>query len=586
MRHILFLCYENSGRSQIAEAFARARKDSDVEIVSAGTKATHVHPAAVKVMAEAGIDISNYKSKSLDSLKNRHFDVVVTLCRKAAEQCPVLPDYPEVVEWNLPDPAREGVNEEETIESFRRTRDEIRRLVNDFFDRGYLPALMSAREHETIILNNISDGIIAHDIKRRIFFFNTAAERITGYSRKEVVGHDCHDVFPGNFCGGKCMFCDGTTPDIDTLKQNLEITTRSGEKRFIDMTVKSMIDQRGRKAGVLVSFRDLTREHELARRIGEMEIFSGIIGRDKKMLEVFDLIRELSDSSAPVLIQGESGTGKELVAAAIHNEGRRANKLFVPVNCGALPESLLESELFGHVKGAFTGAIRDKKGRFELADGGTIFLDEIGDISPAMQVKLLRVLQEGEFQRVGSEHTVKVDVRVISATNKDISREMAEGRFREDLFYRLSVVPVRLPSLRERLNDIPLLANHLLKQILNETGRKNITISPEAMDTLMSHNWPGNVRELQNWIQFALVKCHGNSISSKHFPPAPTHYRHLPGPQDLNPAFQQRQKLNIEAVREALVRTKQNRAKAARLLGVSRATFYRFLENNNLQGQE
>ena len=565
----------------MAEAFARARQIKDVEIISAGTKATSVHPSAVKVMSEAGIDISNYKSKALDGMKDQHFDIVVTLCQKAAELCPVLPDYPEIVEWNLPDPNRLGASDEETLGLFRQIRDEIRRLVDDFFDRGYLPALMSARDCENIILNNISDGIIAHDTKRLIFFFNSAAEQITGYHREEVLGRDCHAVFPGNFCGGKCKFCDGLPPDIDKHKQNVEITTKSGEKRSIDMTIKAMTDHRGRKAGVLVSFRDLTRERELSRRVGEMENFSGIIGRDRKMLEIFDLIRELADSNAPVLVQGESGTGKELVAAAIHNEGHRANKLFVPVNCGALPESLLESELFGHVKGAFTGAIRDKKGRFELADGGTIFLDEIGDISQPMQVKLLRVLQQGEFQRVGSEKTLKVDVRIISATNKDIAKEMAAGRFREDLFYRLSVVPIHLPSLRERNNDIPLLANHLLKQILNETGRKEVTISAAAMDVLMSHNWPGNVRELNNWIQFALVKCHSNAIDPIHFPSTIIRSENSPEHSLIDPGQHRRQKLNIEAVREALVQTKQNRAKAAKLLGVSRATFYRFLENNS-----
>ncbi|MDD4873156.1 MAG: sigma 54-interacting transcriptional regulator, partial [Kiritimatiellae bacterium] len=418
MTRILFLCYANSGRSQMAEAFVRARKIEDIEAVSAGSIATRVHPMAIKVMNEVGIDISSHKSKSLESLKDRRFDIVITLCQKAAEQCPVLPGHPEIVDWNLPDPGEAKGTEETILEVFRKTRDDIQRLVSDLFERGYLSALLSARQYESIILNSISDGILAHDPERHIFFFNTAAEKITGYKKEEVLGRDCHEVFPGNFCGGKCKFCDGSVPNIDEHKQNIEITTKSGEKRLLDMTIRAMLDRRGTKTGFLVSFKDLTREHNLARRVGEMESFSGILGRDKKMLDIFDLIRELADVNVPVLIQGESGTGKELVAAAIHNEGLRANKLFVPVNCGALPESLLESELFGHVKGAFTGAIRDKKGRFELADGGTIFLDEIGDISPAMQVKLLRVLQESEFQRVGSEKTMKLNVRVISATNK------------------------------------------------------------------------------------------------------------------------------------------------------------------------
>jgi len=582
MKRILFLCSENSGRSQIAEAFAKARKIKDVEVVSAGTRTTRVHPVAVKVMAEAGIDISSHKSKSIQDLKDLRFDVIVTLCQKAAEQCPVLPGYPEVVEWNLPDPAKTDTSEEQAIEDFRKARDEIRRLVDDFFDKGYLSALISARECENLILDNISDGIIAHDPERRIFFFNTAAERITGYRRENVVGHDCHDVFPGNFCGGKCKFCQDTVPNIDKVKQNLEIVTKSGERRLVDMSIKAMIDHRGRKAGFLVSFRDTTREHDLARRIGEMEIFSGIIGRDSKMLAIFDMIRELADTNVPVLVQGESGTGKELVAAAIHNEGPRANKLFVPVNCGALPESLLESELFGHVKGAFTGAIRDKKGRFELADEGTIFLDEIGDISPAMQVKLLRVLQEGEFQRVGSEKTVKVNVRVISATNKNIAREMAEGRFREDLFYRLSVVPIHLPPLRERRNDIPLLANHLLENILKDTGRKNISLSPTAMDLIMNHDWPGNIRELQNWIQFALVKCRGAMIMPEHLPPIMPHASAGTSFATNMIKKRRRHKLTMETVKDALSRTGQNRREAAKLLGVSRATFYRFLDDSGV----
>ncbi len=274
-----------------------------------------------------------------------------------------------------------------------------------------------------------------------------------------------------------------------------------------------------------------------------------------------------------MLIQGESGTGKELVAAAIHNEGFRGNKLFVPINCGALPESLLESELFGHVKGAFTGAIRDKKGRFELADGGTIFLDEIGDISPAMQVKLMRVLQEGTFERVGSETTIKVNVRVISATNKNLQEEIAEGNFRDDLYYRLSVVPLWLPPLRERRNDIPLIAEHILKRALKSRPGSDVAFSPSAMDALLSYAWPGNVRELQNWIQFALVKCKGGEILPEHFPPMRTNVL------QSGAVSKRRRKLDPASVREAIRATAGNKREAAKRLGVSRATLYRFLED-------
>ncbi|MCK5758335.1 MAG: sigma-54-dependent Fis family transcriptional regulator, partial [Clostridiales bacterium] len=298
--------------------------------------------------------------------------------------------------------------------------------------------------------------------------------------------------------------------------------------------------------------------------------------QDEKMLEMFDLISDLAQSNVSVLIQGASGTGKELVAAAIHNEGPRANNMFVPVNCGALPETLLESELFGHVKGAFTGAVRDKKGRFELADKGTIFLDEIGDISAAMQVKLLRVLQEGCFEKVGGEETIYVDVRVVSATNKNLSEEIANGRFREDLYYRLNVVPVWLPPLRERRNDIPLLADYILRQTLESSSAEdNIELSGDALGIMMSYDWPGNVRELQNWIQFALVRCKGTIIMPEHLPPMPASH--------LYPhTVQHKRKLDINIVKEALLRTSGNKVKAAKVLGVSRATLYRFLDTAEL----
>ena len=309
-----------------------------------------------------------------------------------------------------------------------------------------------------------------------------------------------------------------------------------------------------------------------------MEKFAGIIGRNVRMLEVYQAITDLADSRVAVLVEGESGTGKELVAAAIHNLGKRSGKLFVPINCGALPEHLLETELFGHVKGAFTGAIRDKKGRFELADGGTLFLDEIGDISPAMQVKLLRVLQDGTFQRVGGEETITVDVRVISATHKDLRAEIAAGRFREDLYYRLCVVPLPLPPLRDRRDDIPLLARHFLKRTLEEEGRSDkVVISAEAMDRLVGYHWPGNVRELQNVIRYGLVHCREEMFRPSHLPPQMSSGAAQTFKVQPPVAAGQRGKLTEQAVREALAATNNNRLQAAKRLGVGRATLYRFL---------
>ena len=576
----MFLCTTNSCRSQMAEAFARARGETDVEIASAGSEPTEINPLTARVMAEVGISLDGHRATALDELALPEFDVVVTLCARAAGSCPVMPGNPERVDWNLPDPAAVEGDAGEVLSAFRRSRDEIRRLVDDLFDRGYLKALAEGKSYARLVIDGISDGIIAHDMARRVFYFNTAAEEITGYRREEVVNHDCHDVFPGNFCGGKCSFCDGAVQARDTVRQELEIVRKDGERRFVSMTVKAMDDAGGRRLGVIASFHDMTRERRLARRVGEVASFAGIIGRDPKMLEVFDLIRDLADSNAPVLIHGESGTGKELVAAAIHQEGARGSNLFVPVNCGALPESLLESELFGHVKGAFTGAIRDKKGRFELADGGTIFLDEIGDITPPMQIRLLRVLQEGRFERVGSEKTLVSDVRVISATNKDLSEEIEEGRFREDLFYRLSVVPLLLPPLRERRNDIPPLIDHVLANALSESGRTGVVLAPETLGIMMSYDWPGNIRELQNWLQFALIKCKGDAIRPEHLPPprkgADFRFR--------GSVKRRRRKLDAESVRAVLAQTDGNKLEAARLLGVARATLYRFLDDAGMDG--
>lgn len=309
-------------------------------------------------------------------------------------------------------------------------------------------------------------------------------------------------------------------------------------------------------------------------------MFAGIVGKNQKMLDLFESIEELAQVNVPVLIQGESGTGKELVASAIHREGKRSKKPFIAVNCGALPETLLESELFGHVKGAFTGAARDKKGRFELADGGTIFLDEIADISATMQVKLLRVLQQGTFERVGSEVTTKVDVRVISASNKDIQKEMAAGRFREDLYYRLFVVPLYIPPLRERPDDIALLIDHFLKEAVIELEKDMTILSPEALQLFLDYKWPGNIRELQNAIKYALVKCKTQIIEPAHLPL----FLHSPNGSHSITRIKRtrRKKLNAQRVRDALIQTDGNKVEAARVLGVSRATLYRFLETTSI----
>jgi len=341
---------------------------------------------------------------------------------------------------------------------------------------------------------------------------------------------------------------------------------KNGEIKYVHEKCRTIYDADGIPLRSLGTVQDITSHKRKEHR------FSGIIGRDPKMRDIFETIHEIADVDIPVLIQGESGTGKELVARAIHNEGPRAHKPFVPVNCGALPEGLLESELFGHVKGAFTGAVRDRKGRFEMANEGTLFLDEIGDLSKVMQAKLLRVLQESKFERVGDEKTTSVDVRIISAANRNLKNEVEKGNFRDDLYYRISVVPIHIPALRQRKNDIPLLVEHFLEKA-SLKGRKPKKISENALSVMIDYPWPGNVRELQSAIHYSLIKSKGKIIQPVHLPIELKK-------QNINsfPLAPSR-RLDPDSVKDALIRSGGNKAKAARLLGVGRATLYRFLKS-------
>jgi PAS domain S-box-containing protein len=581
---LLFLGLRAACPNRMAAAFARRQPGAEeMEIGCATIEAAPPDPAAGAAMAETGLRLEEEACPELAALDGRPFDIVVTLCRQAGDRQPLLSGRPAVIQWNLPDPAGFDADPARRVAQFRELRDAIRRLVADLFEQGYVAAFASLRAASDLILDSISDGILAHDLQRRIVFFNRAAETITGRTEADVLGRDCHAVFGCGFCGAKCAL-DNAAPDapgFEERRERMELAAVGGARRTLDARILPLRDRHGRWVGLVSVFHDVTREVHLERRMAAEQSFAGIVGRDPKMQGVFQLVRDVADSGVPILIQGESGTGKELVAAAIHNEGPRAAGPFVAVNCGALPEGLLESEMFGHVRGAFTGAIRDKKGRFELADGGTIFLDEIGDVSPAMQMRLLRVLQEGVIERVGGEQSIRVDVRVISATHRDLRREIEAGRFREDLYYRLNVVPIWMPPLRERLADLPLLVEHLLGRFLREMGRPGtLRVSAAAMDALLAHDWPGNVRELENWLQYALVKCRGDAIGPEHLPPAHLASRRAAAaaaPAAPPPAAR-RPPLNVERVREALARTGGNRRDAARELGVARATLYRFFE--------
>jgi len=570
MAQMLLLGSGRASRSQMGLGLARQFAPATVTLMAADVVGTELDPQAVAVMAEVGIDIAHEPPRPLAELNVHHIDLVIALTQEAAQSCAVLPGAPIVLRWELPDPLSGGP--EGVSERFRAVRDELHRRLKDFFEGGYLTTMLALKNHEEVVLDHFSDGIIVHDAQRVIRWFNKAAERITGYDRDEVVGRDCWEVFPGRFCGEKCLFRDQYR-NFNHVEYPLKVIAKDGQEHRVEVSVIAMKDHEGVGQGVMARFRDVTEVTQLRHQLRAAQSFHGIIGRADEMHAVFELIRDLAASDCPVLIQGESGTGKELVANAIHGESPRAGRPFVSVNCGALPEGILESELFGHVRGAFTGAIRDKKGRFELADKGALFLDEVAELSPNMQVKLLRVLQDGTFERVGGEQQIHVDVRLISATNKDLRKLVSQGKFREDLYYRLCVVPVNLPLLRNRRNDIPLLVEHFMNRFRRETGVDLDRISPDALHQMIDYHWPGNIRELQNAIQYAFVKCKGNILGVEDLPPE------IAAQAIKGTAGHRRRqgKLNAAGVSKALKKTRGNKLQAAQLLGVGRATLYRFL---------
>ncbi len=452
---------------------------------------------------------------------------------------------------------------------------------NNLWDRrGFPAALFSA----------IPGSLLVIDAEHRVRLMNDLLGREFGDDGDPAIDltlgravRCVNEISDGGTCGNReaCLDCDLRQVTLDILsgekvhrrRCDLMHTGQDRPQRAVVLASGSPFEYRGEKLAV-VFLEDITELTSLRTLLGTENSFAGMVGATQVMSELFSMINEVSGVSAPVLVQGESGTGKELVARAIHDHGPRAHAEFVPVNCGALPDGLLESELFGHVKGAFTGAIRDRKGRFQLADGGTIFLDEVGDLGLTLQVKLLRVLQEGTFEPVGSEKTLSVDVRVVSATNKDLVEEVAAGRFREDLYYRLCVIPIMVPPLRERLADLPLIAGFLLEKAAVMSDGSSLKVSEEATEILLNHHWPGNVRELQNVLQYARVKCRGDLINAQHLPPTlvGTHVR-------TKRRKKGQTKLTPDSVARALVQTSGNRSEAAKVLGVSRATFYRFLGN-------
>jgi len=381
-------------------------------------------------------------------------------------------------------------------------------------------AFAESGNEQNIILDSIADGVFTVDQSWRITSFNRAAEKMTGVPKEEAIGQHCKDVLKADICEKSCCLRTTMKTGKPIVNKKVQIIDADGRRFPISISTALLRDKKGALLGAVETFRDISVEEDLRKTIQKRYSFSDIISKNHQMLHLFDILPDIADSASTVLIEGESGTGKELVARALHNLSPRKRQPFIAVNCGALPDTLLESELFGYKAGAFTDAKKDKPGRFHLAENGTLFLDEIADITPAMQVKLLRVIQEKTFEPLGATKSIKHNVRLIVATNKNLEEQVRRGKFREDLFYRINVFKITLPPLRERMEDIPLLCDHFINRF-NVIQKKNITgISDDAMAVLMSYSYPGNIRELANIIERAFILCKNGLIEKKHLPEA------------------------------------------------------------------
>ncbi len=432
-----------------------------------------------------------------------------------------------------------------------------------------------------LIFDSIPYGIFTIDGEGRITSFNRAAETMTGYTAQEAIGQRCYEVFRANVCQQDCPLKRSVRTSEPTQDREVTILTHNGNERPIAISTAALMDVDGQVVGGVEMFRDLTQVVELRKKLEGSYSFEDIVSKNPAMQRLFERLPLYAASSSTILIEGDSGTGKELVARAIHNLSPRRKKPLIVVNCAAMPDNLLESELFGYLRGAFTDAKKDKPGRFQLAHGGTIFLDEIGEISPAMQVKLLRVLQEREFEPLGGTASVKVDVRVIAATNKDLTSEVSGKRFREDLFYRLNVVRVRLPPLSDRREDIPLLANHFRERFNALMGRRIERFSEKALAALLNAPWPGNVRELENAVEHAFVVCQGDTIRLADLPPNIAHPAEISA-QETENALNPLDAAEAKTIRRVLERHRGNRTHAARELGLSRNTLWRKMKRLGL----
>jgi len=431
------------------------------------------------------------------------------------------------------------------------------------------------------ILDSIADGVFTVDGNWRITSFNKAAEDIIGIPREEAIGQRCCDIFKASICETSCALRKTLETGLPIINQVIYLIDSDGERIPVSISTAILKDKDGQVIGGVESFRDLTPIEHLRRELEKKYSFQDIISKNSRMLEIFDILPTIAESESTVLIEGESGTGKELIARAIHDLSARKDKPIITINCGALPDSLLEAELFGYKAGAFTGAQRDKPGRFALADGGTIFLDEISDISPALQVRLLRVLQEKTYEPLGATQTVGADVRVIAASNKNLDGLVKSGKFREDLYYRVNVIKLTLPPLKERKEDIPLLINYFINELNSIKNNRVTDISPRSLAILLNHDYPGNVRELKNVIEHAFVLCRKAIIEVNDLP---DYLR--PADKDKEIETPSLKDLEAKMILSILRKHNWNRSTTAAELGMHKTTLWRKMKRYGLQSSQ
>jgi PAS domain S-box-containing protein len=446
------------------------------------------------------------------------------------------------------------------------------------------------------IIDSMADGVFTMDPEGRISSWNPAMERISGYRAEEVLGKTCDTLRFSRCFGKKCPAgikkC-GIIEHGDSEVKECALQHKEGHTVAVIKNAGVVRDENNEVIGVVETVTDMTelnrarrKIEEAARRLGEMHRLDNIIGKSRAMQDVFTAIKAAAASDATVLIQGDSGTGKELVAGAIHYNSDRASRPLITVNCSALSETLLESELFGHVKGAFTGALRDRSGRFEEAEGGTVFLDEIGELSPYIQVKLLRVLQEREVERVGESKRRKINIRIIAATHRNLYDRVLEGAFREDLYYRLKVFPIQLPPLWRKKDDIPLLVGHFVEKYNRKTAKQIQGVSQATLRILMDYHWPGNVRELENTIEHAFVVCNRELIEPDDLPVELREARCRPPVRETAgravPRAYRRRNIGREQLLEVLYDSDWNKAEAARRFGVSRTAIWKYMKKYHI----